>query len=42
MENEIMSAEYSRAVRLNQHIKIHAELAQQSLYEDVQGTERNA
>lgn len=40
MENEnivVMSPEYSRAVRLNQHIKIHAGLAQQSLYEMCRG-----
>ena len=40
MENEniaIMSSEYSRAVSLNQHIKVHAELAQQSLYEMCKG-----
>lgn len=37
MENEIMSAKYSRAMKLNQHIKIHAELAQQSLYEMCKG-----
>ncbi|MDE5569884.1 MAG: hypothetical protein K2I82_04435 [Ruminococcus sp.] len=40
MENEnitIMSPDYSRAVRLNKHIKIHAELAQQSLYEMCKG-----
>ncbi len=37
MENEIMSADYSRAVKLNQSIKVHAELAQQSLYEMCKG-----
>ncbi len=37
MENEIMSADYSRAVKLNQSIKVHAELAQQSLYEICKG-----
>lgn len=36
-ENEILSADYSRAFRLNRHIKIHAELAQQSLYEVCKG-----
>lgn len=40
VENEnitIMSSDYSRAVKLNKHIKIHAELAQQSLYEMCKG-----
>ena len=40
MDNEnitIMSSDYSRAVKLNKHIKIHAELAQQSLYEMCKG-----
>lgn len=40
MDNEnitVMSSDYSRAVKLNQHIKIHAELAQQSLYEMCKG-----
>ena len=33
IETMVLSADYSRAVKLNQHIKVHAELAQQSLYE---------
>ena len=40
MDNEnitVMSSDYSRAVKLNKHIKIHAELAQQSLYEMCKG-----
>lgn len=40
MENEnivVMSPDYIRAVSLNQHIKVHAELAQQSLYEMCKG-----
>lgn len=40
MDNDnitIMSSDYSRAVKLNKHIKIHAELAQQSLYEMCKG-----
>ena len=40
MDNDnitVMSSDYSRAVKLNKHIKIHAELAQQSLYEMCKG-----
>ncbi|MCM1315912.1 MAG: hypothetical protein NC205_00715 [Prevotella sp.] len=37
IETTVLSADYSRAVKLNQHIKVHAELAQQSLYEICKG-----
>ncbi|MBR0484728.1 MAG: hypothetical protein IJJ69_08145, partial [Oscillospiraceae bacterium] len=36
-ETEIMSAEYTKAVRLNNHIKAHAQIAQESLYEVCKG-----
>ncbi|MBE6876530.1 MAG: hypothetical protein E7496_07380 [Ruminococcus sp.] len=34
---EIMSADYTQAVRLNNHIKAHAQIAQESLYEVCKG-----
>ena len=37
IETTVLSADYSKAVKLNQHIKVHAELAQQSLYEMCKG-----
>ena len=33
LKTEIMSAEYTKAVKLNQHIKAHAQIADESLYE---------
>ena len=36
-EAEIMSADYTKAVRLNHHIKAHAQIAQESLYEVCKG-----
>ena len=36
-ETEIMSADYTKAVKLNQHIKAHAQIAQESLYEVCKG-----
>lgn len=36
-ETEIMSAEYTKAAKLNQHIKAHAQIAQESLYEVCKG-----
>ena len=38
MDNtEILSADYAKAVKLNQHIKAHAQIAQESLYEVCKG-----
>ena len=37
LKTEIMSAEYTKAVKLNQHIKAHAQIAQESLYEVCKG-----
>ena len=36
-ETEILSADYTKAAKLNQHIKIHAQMAQESLYEVCKG-----
>ncbi len=36
-ETTVLSADYGRAVRLNQHIKAHAQIAQESLYEVCKG-----
>ena len=36
-ETEIMSADYAKALKLNNHIKAHAQIAQESLYEVCKG-----
>ncbi|MDE5833961.1 MAG: hypothetical protein K2H26_00410, partial [Ruminococcus sp.] len=36
-DTTVLSADYNKAVKLNQHIKVHAEMAQASLYEMCKG-----